>query len=203
MTRSSMHRPPPSSPPTAARARPRRAAVWALVLLPLGVACRQATPMRAAEVFSALGEAARRGDAATLFGLLDQQSQWSLMSAYRAQRQQRDAVLAYYPAERQARELQRTQLLAGVSDVAGFCAAYYRSSGTLAALARLGPAPAAEPQGERVVWRSGDVEVALCREGGRWTYCGQRAALEQLKLKSTRDLETVRESVEGFRGRAQ
>ncbi|MBK6847567.1 MAG: hypothetical protein IPG96_08550 [Proteobacteria bacterium] len=180
----------------------KRAALWALALLSLALGCRRAQPMRAEEVFVALGEAARRGDTKTVFDLLDQQSQWSLMSAFRAQQQQRDNVLAYYPPARQAGELQRTQLLVGVKDVAGYWAAYCRSSGTLGRLARLGAAPGADPKGERVAWRSGGEDVALCREGARWTYCGLREALEQLKLKATRDLETVREGVESYKGRA-
>ncbi|MBK8481190.1 MAG: hypothetical protein IPL40_08445 [Proteobacteria bacterium] len=178
------------------------AAGWALALaLPL-LSCRPALPTRAEEVFVALGEAARRGDAARLLSLLDQESQWSLMSALRAQRQQRDYVLAYYPLARRARELRRTQWMAEAKDVAGYFAAYSRRSGILARLARLGAAPGRAPQGDRVVWRSGEQEVVLCRAGARWVFCGLRESLERLKLKATRDLETVRESVEGEKGRA-
>jgi hypothetical protein len=46
---------------------------------------------------------------------------------------------------------------------------------------------------------SGAQRLAVCQGDGAWWYCGLREAFDELKLKATRDLTTVRENIESFR----
>ena len=176
----------------------------ALAALAVG-GCKRCPPPRrpttAAEAAQVLANIGREGDARRLFEFLDQESRWSMMTIYRDQRAICSTVRAQYPKERQARELQRCSLAERSSEVGEFFAAYVWAHRLLAPLAKLDPQQAAKATGDRVELGAQGSRVTLCRDAGVFAYCGLRTELEQLKVKTSRDLETVKENGAAFKAR--
>jgi hypothetical protein len=185
------------------------------LLLASAVSCRRPRP---AEVplpttpeaaLQALGRAAQEGDAARLWVLLDQTSRWSLMSVQRDLREICNLVRGSYPREQQARELQRCRQAAEAKTAEELFVAYAKAQRLLQPLARIGAPGPRRGAGDSLEIESGGTRVALCREQRReareeragWAYCGLRAHLDAMKLKAARDLVTVQENVESYKGR--
>ena len=185
------------------------------LLLASVVSCRRSQPTEMPlpttpeAALQALGRAAQGGDAARLWGLLDQTSRWSLMSVQRDLREICTLVRASYPREQQARELQRCRPAAEAKTAEELFVAYAKAQRLLRPLARVGPPGARRGTGDSLEIESGGTRVALCREHRRvgreehagWAYCGLREHLDAAKLKAARDLVTVRENAESYKGR--
>jgi len=149
-----------------------------------GRGAQSAAPKSPEQAAAELQRLARAGDAGGVYELLDQDSRWSLMSIHKDQHAICALVRASYPKERQARELERCRLADRARDAKAMFAAYARQEALLAKLA--GQAP---PRAE------------LCQDGAGWRYCGLRAELERLKVKTARDAASIRENAEAFKGR--
>jgi hypothetical protein len=180
--------------------------VIALGLVALTCSCKKSgdganiEPARSPEAaLAGLREAARERNAQTLWHLLDQQTRWSVMSTRRARRRLRRLIEEHYPPQRRAAELRRTELAGKSANAKAYFVQLIASEQQklftpLAALAttdkqpdrpgcvRFGPEA---PQAQR-----------FCQgKDGHWYYSGLREHFEQLKLRATRDLETVKEGV--------
>jgi hypothetical protein len=160
-----------------------------LLCLALGVlACRGKPPDPPPSPEAAwrqLSVAARAGSAERVWTLLDTESRWSLMSIFKDQQRICALVRAHYPKERQGRELERCRLSDGARDAQALFAAWAREQHALEAVAKL---PV-----------DGGARAELCREGSGWLYCGLRATLAELKLKTARDAAAIQENAEAFR----
>lgn len=178
----------------------RPLAVAALLAALAGCRAPSRAPVSPEAALHALADAARAGDLARLYGLLDTPSRWSLMSAYKDQLKLCSLVRAHYPKERQRHELERCRLADGARDVESLFAAWAAERRVVAALAKLPADGKPSVAGERATL-PGAPAVVLCREGEGWLYCGLRDELEQLKLKAARDVATIQENVEAYRGR--
>jgi hypothetical protein len=144
-------------------------------------------PKTPAQALSELRRAVGEDDTRRIYQLLDQTSRWSVMTIYRDLRSICHLVRQHYPRERQARELERCR----DADQAPKPELYF---GKLARTQRLlEPLRGAAGGQERL-------RRALVREGGAWTYSGLKTRLEEIKLKVSRDLQTVRESAEALGG---
>jgi hypothetical protein len=180
-----------------------------LLLCAIWPACRRvpagpASPPTPEALCSALLAAAQTGDAAAVYGLLDTKSRWSIMSVFQDQQKICSLVRGTYPKDRQARELERCHLADGKKDDGAFFVAYANADRVMERLARLiaSKPPAARPIGpDRAVLEIQGTRIDTCREGAHWTFCGLRPELEKWKVKTARDVATIRESAETFRTR--
>ena len=191
--------------------RSTRAALVALPALPALVAllallcalvggCRRGAPPPLATAEAVLEGLARVGsDGGRLFDLLDQQSRWSVMTVHRDLRRLCELVRAHYPKDRQLRELARCQVAEAAPEARAFFSRQANEWAVLARLQGLTGKEGLEGSGElRTV--KGHPALVVCR-GPDWGYCGLREELERIKLKTTRDLATVQENAEAYRGR--
>ena len=112
-----------------------------------------------------------------------------------------ELVKSHYPQNLRARELARCQLAAQSKDAKAYFAAYAKANQLLAPLAGLGEIEAKQGEGDRLEVKSRGQQLAFCKEGQTWGYCGLRAELEGQKIRAARDLTTVKENVETFKGR--
>jgi hypothetical protein len=189
-----------AAPPVTNAAMRRPLAVAALLAALAGCRTPSRAPASPEAALHALVDAARAGDLAKLYGLLDTPSRWSLMSVYKDQLKLCGLVRAHYPKERQRNELARCRLADGARDVESLFSTWARERGLAATLAKLPAAGKPSVAGERATL-PGAPAVILCREGEGWLYCGLRDELERLKLKAARDMATIQENVEAYRGR--
>jgi hypothetical protein len=159
-------------------------------------------PPTAEGAFAQLVEASR-SDAAgkRIFALLDMKSRWSVMSIYKDQREACRLVHSAYPAARRPRELRRCEGAAAAKDAAAFFGSLARSQGLLHGLDRIGAVGARQRSSEGITFESGGQRILLCRDRGGWAFCGLREELEKVKLKTSRDLRTIRENAEVYRRR--
>jgi hypothetical protein len=86
------------------------------------------------------------------------------------------------------------------ADARAFFAGEARGWGLLAILEGLSGKEALQGSGGRRTAQGKRGQVQLCQEGDRWSFCGAREALEAIKVKTARDLATVQENAEAFRG---
>ncbi len=174
----------------------------ALLLVVLAGCRSQAQAPRTPEAaLRELGDAARASDLARLQRVLDTESRWSLITIHKDQLKLCGLVRAHYPKERQRLELSRCRLADGARDPEALFATWARERGLVVAFAKLPAEGKATVVGERATFSAAGGEHTFCREGDGWLYCGLRAELEQLKLKAARDVATVQENVEAYRGR--
>jgi hypothetical protein len=192
-----------------------RVRLFLLVGLLLGGCQRAGSPVKVAlpttpeEAFAELTRAARQGDGGRLYALLDNDSRWSLMSIQRDQREICAIVRSTYPKEHQERELARCRQAAMAKDVEAYFVSYAAGQRLLAPLAALGKMGRRSGSGARVEIEAERGRVAVCeeqrKEDGRelrgWVYCGLRPQLEAAKIKAARDLTSVRENAESYKGR--
>ena len=163
-------------------------------------------PRTPAEALSRVRAAA--GSAATLFDLLDQSSQWSVMSIRKDLAQICTLVRTRYPRRRRERELERCQMATEPGEVAQFFARLSAAHRLLQPLRDAKTPGPLQVSGDRA--EAG--KVVLCREERtedvegskvkrkRWTYCGLAEQLEALKIKASRDLITTQENAEAYGG---
>jgi hypothetical protein len=166
-------------------------------------------PKKPEEAGERAAAAARGRQLDRLFRLLDKNSRWSLMSVHKAHREICKLVRGHYPKARQPRELRRCHPAERARDVEAFFVDYFkRHPELLEPLTRFRPPgkragskdpPPRSPAPDRVELVSGAQRLAVCQGDGAWWYCGLREAFDELKLKATRDLTTVRENIESFR----
>lgn len=180
-----------------------RFALLAAVTGLAGADCRRpASPALPRTPEQALAALARAGDdGAALFDLLDQQSRWSVMSVHRDLRKVCELVRQSYPKDRQAREITRCRAAETADDARAFFAGQARGWGLLATLEGLSGTESLPGSGDRRTAQGKHGPVSLCQDGEGWGYCGAREALEAMKVKTARDLATVQENAEAFRGR--
>lgn len=172
-------------------------ALLAGCLLPAACCQRpEQSPATPDEALVALDQAVRRGSPKAVFALLDQQTKWSVMSTRRAQIKVRQLVRQHYPADRVARELERTRLAGQSQGPAEYFMGVARARGMLTPLKGLGDIDRREVSGRTATLRSGEVGLRFCREDAAWRYCGARETFEQLKVRASRDLEVVQEGVD-------
>src|SRR5215468_10596792 len=138
---------------------------WTAVAL-LALACARG-PKSPEEAQAAV----RAADARAIYDLVDIQTRWSIDATFKYQQQAMQAIEESYPVELQARE--KARFVDG-DDAHAFFVAYD---------ARYHLIAAAKTE------RSDFVE-----EKGRWRWSGLRARWEDIKLRASHDLETVRES---------
>lgn len=176
-------------------------ALLAGCLLP--AACRQKPqqpPTTPDEALVAFHKAVQRGRAKPVFALLDQQTKWSVMSTRRAQVKVRSLVRQHYPADRAARELDRTRLAGQARGPAEYFMGVARARGLLVPFSGLGDIDRRDVSGASATLHSGEVALRFCREDAVWRYCGARETFEQLKVRASRDLEIVQEGVDRRQG---
>ncbi len=184
---------------------------WALVLVVgLGSLCHcitkknrhgQGVARTVEATFRDLIRTAQDKSSDRLFDLLDTESRWSIMSLVKDQKTICELVKSYYPQNLQARELTRCQLAAQSKDVKAYFAAYVKANRLLVPLDHLGEIEATQREGDRMEVKSQGQRLVFCKEGQTWGYCGLRADLDRQKIKAARDLFTVKENVETFKGR--
>ena len=185
---------------------PRRLS-WAVIgLLATGTACRtregQVPPKSPGEALVRLQAAAKADRPGAVWELLDKTTQWSLMSVHKDQRKTCELVRASYPKQRQVRELRRCHAAEVAPDTKAFFIALARRDRAtfLEPLVRFKAPGKAESDGQREALLSdGANKLAFCKEEQGWGYCGLRDHVDQLKVKATRDLATVRENIEAFK----
>jgi hypothetical protein len=175
-----------------------------LALLGVGAAgCpRSKAPLRAPTPEQGLAELARAGgDARLVFDVMDQDSRWSVITAHRDLRAICQLVRAHYPKDRQPRELRRCQTAEAVREPRDFFASQASGWGLLGGLSGLTGKEPLQGQGDRrTVARPGQPALIFCRNGADWSYCGAREELERLKVKTSRDLASVQENTEAYKG---
>jgi hypothetical protein len=181
-----------------------RAPVAILVVVLALPGCRRreqwSPPATPEEALSRATATARGGQLKRLFRLLDKNSRWSLMSVHNSHREICKLVRAHYPEARQPGELRRCHPAERARDAeAFFVERAGRHPELVEPLRRFKPPGKRTGSGERVELVGGGRRLAFCRVDGAWWYCGLREAFDELKLKATRDLTTVRENIETFR----
>jgi hypothetical protein len=180
-----------------------RLALVPLSLLLLGGGCTGTSkkPQTPEQAFAAVTAAAKEGDtgAAHVYTLLDEKSRWSAISAHKDRRAICALIKAHYPQQSRKREMRRCSLAARAKTTKAWFAAHARRERLLAPLAALTRVEGRSDKGDRVTLSSGGHKLAFCKQEGAWTYCGLREHIEQLKLKSARDLTTVRENAEAYK----
>lgn len=185
----------------------RRVVLIGIALVALG-SCRRKEPDRPLasprEALSRVVAAARSSNMVQLFGLLDRNTRYSVMSVHRDHKKICELVRARYPKQLQARELSRCHAAASTRDARAFFVAYSarHRDDIIEPLLRFGLESVKQQdqkQGPRVELASGNGRLAFCKEDGGWCYCGLRERFDQLKLKAARDLTTVRENSESYR----
>ena len=145
------------------------------------------TPRTAEQTLAALTGAVQQKKMGSVFVLLDQQSRWSVMTIHKNLKQVCSLVRSRYPKQRQARAMERCAAAAGATDARAYFVSLTAVGPVQAALASLA---SGGPQTARKV---------LCQQKqGRWSYCGLRKPLQQLELKSARDLQSTRENADTF-----
>ena len=155
-----------------------------------------ATPEQALRELARVG-----GDAARLFDLLDQDSRWSVMTVHRDLRALCQLVRTHYPKDRQIRELQRCSAAETAREPRDLFVGQARGWGMLEGIDGLSGKEPVQGSGEqRSVTRAGAPALLLCRGGAGWGYCGLREKLDGLKLKTARDLASVQENAEAYKG---
>jgi len=179
----------------------RRVACLALALSAAGCRTAARPPSSPEQTVRELGEAARAQDPVRLFRLLDTESRWSLMSVHKDLLKLCGLVRAHYPKQRQAHELQRCRLADSARDPQAMFALWAKERGLATSLAKLPADAKPTVAGERATLESAGLRAELCRATEGWTYCGLREELERLKLKAARDVATIQENVEAYRGR--
>jgi hypothetical protein len=150
----------------------------------------------------ALTTALQQKDSRRIFQLLDTDSHWSIMSILKDQQTMCALVIQHYPKERQAMELQRCRLATTTKEPQDFFPALAEQHHLLQRLTEANP---------NTPHQDGQVEIAclghqlsFCKEmvtrqdSGFW-YCGLGAILEDLKIKTSRDLLTVQENTEIYK----
>jgi hypothetical protein len=120
---------------------------------------------------------AEGGATAELYDLVDEQTRWSIDTTFKYQQQSLAVIEEAYPPELQARE--KARFVDG-DDVRKFLVAYEARYHLLAV------APT----------RAGDFEKD---KRGRWYFIGLRAHWDDVKLRSSHDLDTVKESAAAYR----
>jgi len=176
-----------------------------LLLVVLGLlCCRRREPDRPAltpqQALSRTMQAAGSVSLTHLFELLDEKTRWSIMSVYKDQQKMCELIRTHYPKQVQARELRRCHLAASSRDVAAFFAANVKQDrGLIDPLLQFTAPGRQEGSGTKVELVSQGRRLAFCKEDGGWGYCGLRERVERLKVKSARDLTTVRENSESYR----
>ena len=174
-------------------------ALIALLVAGLLLGCRSSDndpPQTVEQLHARLARAVQRGQQTRVYELLDLQSQWSVQTALKAQRKIRRLVREHYPPQRQARELGRTQLAAGVTEPQQYFARLAQQRKLLAPLSDLAAIDGREGKGQQLTLVSGKVRLRCCREAKRWAFCGLRQQLERHKIRVVHDLETVQEGIE-------
>lgn len=179
----------------------------ALVIISIisGNGCRRNSTVRGArspeQAFTDLAQLVREHKTSRIYDLLDNESRWSLMTILRDQRAICDLVRTQYPQNRQARELLRCQLSARAKDARDLFEAYARAYQVLTPLEHLSSISKKQGTFDRVEIESQGVKLMFCREGAGWFFCGLRSQLEALKVKSARDLISIKENADSFKGR--
>jgi hypothetical protein len=120
--------------------------------------------------------AVRGADAKATYDLVDKPTRWSIDATFKYHQQSLAAIEESYPAEVQGREKAR---FVDAEDARGFLAAYD---------ARYHLIAAGKTSPENFV-----------QEGSRWRWSGLRAAWDDIKLRASHDLETVRESAAAYK----
>jgi hypothetical protein len=139
-----------------------------------------------AEARERLHAAVESGDGRALYDIVDEQTRWSIDSAFKYHQQCLDLIEQTYPPEVQARE--KARFVDG-DDVAHFLTAYEARYHLFAALRpRL-----SSPEGDGITQD----------KRGRWVFSGLRAQWEDIKHRGSHDLDTVRESAQAFRRAAK
>lgn len=185
-----------------------RLAWLAFALTLLGCRTRDSVlPRTPEQAFQALAAAARADDPGAVFEQLDLKTRWSATSVYNDLRQICALIRTSYPPAVQARELGRCRLAASSAEVKVFVGEYLRQRGLLDPLRTPTPptpravATVSSKSGaaERVELVAAGARFGFCREpDGSWTCCGLREHFEELKVKTARDLETVKENAESY-----
>jgi hypothetical protein len=172
-----------------------------LLLLAGGCTGKKKTLQSPEQAFTAVTAAANQGDqgAAHIYTLLDERSRWSAISVHKDLRAICALIKAHYPQQGRKREMRRCSLAARAKTTKAWFAAHARRERLLTPLAGLTRVEQRSDKGDRATLRSGGHELAFCKQEGAWTYCGLREHFDQQKLKSARDLTTVRENAEAYK----
>jgi hypothetical protein len=156
------------------------------------------------QVLEAIVEAVRTdAGAKKVYDLLDTETRFSIMSAHKDLQRICSLVRNHYPKRLQAREVRRCDLASRAENARVWFVAYARKHRLLEHLERAQKTSTrhGSAQGNRVELQSAGQRLAFCREEeGLWTYCGLRRQFERLKVKTARDLTTVAENVEAYKG---
>ncbi len=190
----------------------RRCAATLLALVTVAGGCPRTRSSRPTPESAVAALARAGGDAAQLYDLLDQDSRWSVISVHRDLRTICELVRAQYPKDRQAPELHRCRPAELARDPRAFFVSQAAGWGLLGGLSGLTGKETPQGSGEqRTVPRAGGPPLLLCQTpaegkpssapGTSWAYCGAHEELERLKLKTARDLASVQENAEAYRGR--
>ena len=151
------------------------------------------------QAHGALVAAARAGDAASLFEMVDRSTSWSVMSLLRAKQRIHALVDQHYPADRRARELRRTEAAARARNAKDYFVRLATEQRLLQEIVAAGRIDAVEGDRQReATVRSADHRLTFCRGDDGWRFCGWRERFERLKVRASRDLLTVRENAETF-----
>lgn len=154
------------------------------------------TPIAA---YEQLDQALLRADWGRVFDLLDRDSRWSLMSIHKDLRQSCDLVKAHYPEDRRGPELARCSAAALCPEARTLFAQKRLKLPELERLpSALGPAGPIRSDGNDRWIGSRAGELRFCVDEGIWGFCNLRDALNQLKIKTARDLQGIQENVETF-----
>jgi hypothetical protein len=174
--------------------------------------CRQndiPTPETAEAAFHLLKAAVDGNDGRGALNLLDTQTRWSIISILDDQKKICQLVREHYPKPRQGRELERCLLAASAKDEGEFFRPFAKKSqfwnelNVPAGSYRVLP----EKTPDEVQVQCGKKSMRFCKEAvtiGRksgistWRFCGLRERLEQMKLKTSRDLLSTKENAEIF-----
>ena len=141
-------------------------------------------------------KAARGGAWDEVYKLIGQDSRWSHISWFTSLKEACRLVRAHYPEARRARALQRCEAAARHKEAEDYFAAGGGRLPPLDKLARSGKVTRRQGGQGKVTLLVGSTAFDFCPEKVGWAYCGLRAAFHQLKLKSARDLASVKENVE-------
>ena len=166
------------------------------ITLICGASLSSACTRRGGRSIDTLLDSLRTADPTHVLSLLDTETRWSIMSAYRSRRAARSHISRQYQGQRRLERLRRFDL-AQAPTIAQFFGAYATRHHLLVSLRRKpeNRAPLIDNTGLRAIAYVDGGKLDLCKEKSvGWTFCGFRTHFEKLKIRSARDFDTIRAS---------
>ena len=151
------------------------------------------------EAYAKLAEASKAGQAGVIYDLMSTTSRWAVMSIFKDQKTMCGLIQEHYPADRQAAELRRCKGAYEAKDERAFFEVMARELDLFKSLKHLGKMGTVSKKDKRAEIGGGADKVAFCQEEKGWGYCGLEAWLERIKVRTARDLTSVKENAAAFK----